>query len=217
MRDDLRGAPGVAYKGQSREFVEASGALMFTFGISLLLVYLVLAAQFESFLQPLVILLTVPLAVFGGLAGLWLFDQSLNIYSQIALVILIGLATKNGILIVEFANQLRDKGHSVHDAVLEASVLRLRPILMTGLSTSLGSIPLVLATGAGGEARVAIGVVVVAGVSIATLTTLIVVPSIYALVARVTGSPEKRSRELARQLAEGVNPETDDDLRARTA
>jgi len=217
VRDDLRGAPGVAYKGQSREFVEASGALMFTFGISLLLVYLVLAAQFESFLQPLVILLTVPLAVFGGLAGLWLFDQSLNIYSQIALVILIGLATKNGILIVEFANQLRDKGHSVHDAVLEASVLRLRPILMTGLSTSLGSIPLVLATGAGGEARVAIGVVVVAGVSIATLTTLIVVPSIYALVAHVTGSPEKRSRELARQLAEGVNPETDDDLRARTA
>jgi multidrug efflux pump len=165
----------------------------------------------------LVILLTVPLAVFGGLAGLWLFDQSLNIYSQIALVILIGLATKNGILIVEFANQLRDKGRSVHDAVLEASVLRLRPILMTGLSTSLGSIPLVLATGAGGEARVAIGVVVVAGVSIATLTTLIVVPSIYALVARVTGSPEKRSRELTRQLAEGVNPEIDDDLRARTA
>ncbi len=132
-------------------------------------------------------------------------------------MILIGLATKNGILIVEFANQLRDKGRSVHDAVLEASVLRLRPILMTGLSTSLGSIPLVLATGAGGEARVAIGVVVVAGVSIATLTTLIVVPSIYALVARVTGSPEKRSRELTRQLAEGVNPEIDDDLRARTA
>jgi multidrug efflux pump len=215
--DDLGGAPGVAFKGQSREFVEASGALLFTFGISLLLVYLVLAAQFESFVQPLVILLTVPLAVFGGLAGLWFFDQSLNIYSQIALVILIGLATKNGILIVEFANQLRDRGHSVRDAVLEASVLRLRPILMTGLSTSLGSIPLVLATGAGGEARVAIGVVVVAGVSIATLTTLIVVPAIYSLVGRVTGSPQKRARELARQLAEGPALESEDDLRARTA
>jgi multidrug efflux pump len=202
VKDDLGGAPGVAYKGQSREFVEASGALLFTFGISLLLVYLVLAAQFESFMQPLVILLTVPLAVFGGLAGLWLGGQTLNIYSQIALVILIGLAAKNGILIVEFANQLRDQGRSVRDAVLEASVLRLRPILMTGLSTSLGAIPLVLATGAGGEARVAIGVVVVAGVAIATVTTLIVVPSIYALVGRFTGSPERRTQELDRQLEE---------------
>ena len=131
----------MAYKGQSREFVESSGALLFTFGISLLLVFLVLAAQFESFLQPVVILLAVPLAVCGGLGGLWLFGQSLNIYSQIALVILIGLATKNGILIVEFANQLRDEGRSVREAVLEASVLRLRPILMTGLSTALGALP----------------------------------------------------------------------------
>ena len=201
VRDDLEGTPGVSYKGQSREFVEASGALFFTFGISLLLVYLVLAAQFESFIQPLVILLTVPLAVFGGLAGIWFTGQTLNIYSQIALVILIGLAAKNGILIVEFANQLRDQGRSVRDAALEASVLRLRPILMTGLSTSLGATPLVLATGAGSEGRVAIGVVVLAGVSIATITTLIVVPSIYSLAARFTGSPERRAQELARQLA----------------
>jgi len=199
--EDLGGTPGIAYKGQSREFVEASGALMFTFGISLLIVYLVLAAQFESFVQPLVILLAVPVAVFGGLAGLWLCGETLNIYSQIALVILIGLAAKNGILIVEFANQLRDQGLSVKDAVLDASVLRLRPILMTGLSTSLGALPLVMATGAGGEARLTIGVVVVAGVSIATLTTLLVVPSIYSVVARFTGSPATRSRALDEQLA----------------
>ncbi len=159
VRDDLHGVPGVAYDGQSREFVESSGALVFTFGISLLLVYLVLAAQFESFLQPLVILLTVPLAVFGGLAGLHLAGDSLNVYSEIALVILIGLAAKNGILIVEFANQLRDEGLAIRDAVLEASVVRLRPILMTGLSTALGAIPLVFASGAGGEARRTIGVV----------------------------------------------------------
>ncbi|MHC4515531.1 MAG: efflux RND transporter permease subunit, partial [Planctomycetota bacterium] len=204
VEDDLHGTPGIAYKGQSREFVEASGALAFTFGISLLIVYLVLAAQFESFLQPLVILLTLPVAVFGGLAGLWLCGESLNIYSQIALVILIGLAAKNGILIVEFANQLRDRGLSVRDAVLDASVLRLRPILMTGLSTALGALPLVLATGAGGEARLTIGVVVMAGVSVATITTLLVVPSIYALVARFTGSPATRARVLDEQLATGT-------------
>jgi multidrug efflux pump len=201
---DLGGAPGVAYKGQSREFVDASGALFFTFGISLLLVFLVLAAQFESFVQPFVILLTVPLAVFGGLFGLWLWGQTLNIYSQIALVILIGLATKNGILIVEFANQQRDRGLPLRQAILEASVLRLRPILMTGLSTSLGALPLVVATGAGGEARLAIGVVVLSGVAVATLTTLLVVPSMYGVAARFTGSPERRGRELERQLAGGA-------------
>jgi multidrug efflux pump len=200
VADDLAGAPGVAYKGQSREFVESSGALLFTFGVSLLLVYLVLAAQFESFLQPLVILVSVPLAVFGGLLGLLASGGTLNIYSQIALVILIGLATKNGILIVEFANQLRDKGLAIREAVLEASVLRLRPILMTGLSTACGAIPLVLATGAGGEARATIGVVVLAGVSIATATTLLVVPSIYAVAARFTGSPTRRGRLLEQQL-----------------
>ncbi len=203
VSEDLKGKPGVAYKGQSREFVESSGALLFTFGVSLLLVFLVLAAQFESFLYPLVILLTVPLAVFGGFAGLSFAGETLNIYSQIALVILVGLATKNGILIVEFSNQLRDEGRSVRDAVLEASVLRLRPILMTGLSTSLGAVPLVLASGAGAEARSTIGVVVLAGVSIATVTTLLVVPSAYALIGRFAGSPGQRGQELERQLATG--------------
>jgi len=200
VRDDLHGEPGVAYGGQSREFVESSGALLFTFGVSLLMVYLVLAAQFESFLQPLVILLTVPLALFGGLLGMWYAGGTLNVYSQLALVILIGLATKNGILIVEFSNQLRDEGRSVRDAVLDATALRLRPILMTGLSTSLGAIPLVLASGAGAEARQAIGVVVLAGVTFATLTTLFVVPTFYAVVGRFTGSPDARGRLLAREL-----------------
>ena len=133
------------------------------------------------------ILLTVPLAVFGGLVGLHLAGETLNIYSQIAMVILIGLATKNGILIVEFANQLRDTGLAVREAVLEASVVRLRPILMTGLSTSLGALPLVLATGAGGEARTSIGVVVLTGVALATVTTLLVVPACYGFRRAVHG------------------------------
>ncbi|MGK0262800.1 MAG: multidrug efflux pump, partial [Planctomycetota bacterium] len=173
VRDELNNQPGIAYGGQSREFVESSDALMMTFLISLLLVYLVLAAQFESFLQPLVILLTVPLALFGGLLGLKLGGATINIYSQVGMVILIGLAAKNGILIVEFANQLRDEGRAWRDAVIEASVLRLRPILMTSMSTSLGAIPLVLASGAGAEGRVAIGLVVLSGVTVATLTTLL--------------------------------------------
>jgi multidrug efflux pump len=200
VREDLNGVPGIAYKGESKEFMDATGALLFTFGISLLLVYLVLAAQFESFVHPLIILLTVPLALFGGLLGLWLAGETINIYSQIACVILIGIAAKNGILIVEFANQQRDAGLPVRQAVLEASVLRLRPILMTGLGTSLGALPLVFTSGAGAEARIAIGVVVLSGVTIATLTTLLVVPSCYALVARFVGSPAQRARELSVQL-----------------
>ncbi|MGE3172377.1 MAG: efflux RND transporter permease subunit [Planctomycetota bacterium] len=208
VRDELQNRPGVAYKGQSREFVESSSALMFTFLMSLVLVYLVLAAQFESFLQPLVILLTVPLALFGGLLGLHLGGATINIYSQVAMVILIGLATKNGILIVEFANQLRDEGKEWREAILDASVLRLRPILMTGLSTSLGALPLVVASGAGAEGRNAIGLVVLYGVTIATLTTLLVVPGTYGLVARFTGSPQRRARKLERQLEHQAEPAT---------
>ncbi len=206
VRDDLQGAPGISYKNQSREFVESSASLSFLFLISLLLIYLVLAAQFESFVQPIVILLTVPLAVFGGLLGLWWAGGTLNIYSQIAFVILIGLATKNGILIVEFINQLRDEGRALQDAILEAAELRLRPILMTGLSTSLGALPLVLATGAGAEGRQAIGIVVLAGVTLATLMTLLVVPAVYGLIGRFTGSPERRAQVLREQLAVDGEP-----------
>ncbi|MCA8949521.1 MAG: efflux RND transporter permease subunit, partial [Planctomycetes bacterium] len=204
VRDRLDNRPGIAYAGQSREFVESSAALLFTFLISLLLVYLVLAAQFESFLQPIVILLTVPLAVFGGLLGLHLGGATINIYSQVGMVILIGLAAKNGILIVEFANQLRDEGATWRDAILDASVVRLRPILMTGLSTSLGALPLVLASGAGAEGRVAIGLVVLFGVTIATFTTLLVVPGTYGLVARFTGSPKQREQRLESELEAGL-------------
>ena len=168
-----------------------------------MLVYLVLAwPSSRASCCRRSILLTVPLAWFGGLLGIQLFGGTLNIYSRIALVLLIGLAAKNGILIVEFANQLRDKGRSVKDAVLEASVLRLRPILMTGLSTSLGAVPLVLASGAGAEARQSIGIVVLAGVSLATLVTLVVLPTLYTLIGRFTSSPEERTRILAQQVRE---------------
>ncbi len=200
VRDELDNRPGVAYDGQSREFMESSAAFFVTLIVALLLVYLVLAAQFESFLQPIVIMLTVPLAAFGGLLGLELGGATLNIYSGVGLVILIGLATKNGILIVEFANQLRDQGESWRDAIVDASVLRLRPILMTGLSTSLGALPLVLATGAGAEGRSAIGLVVLFGVTVATFTTLLVVPGTYGLIAPFTGSPMRRARRLESQL-----------------
>ena len=213
VRDKLSNQPGIAYSGQSREFVESSSALLMTFLISLLLVYLVLAAQFESFLQPLVILLTVPLALFGGLLGLKLGGATINIYSQIGMVILIGLAAKNGILIVEFANQLRDEGRHWRDAIIDASVLRLRPILMTSLSTSLGAIPLVMASGAGAEGRVAIGLVVLSGVTIATLTTLLVVPGTYGFIARFTGSPGARTRELDRQLDDSISDSTSKPVR----
>lgn len=202
VRDELNNEPGIAYKGQSKEFVQTSDSLNITFLVSMLLVYLALAAQFESFIQPLIILLTVPLALFGGLMGLHLVDGTLNIYSKIALVILIGLATKNGILIVEFANQLRDEGRKVREATIEAAALRFRPILMTGLSTSLGSLPLVVATGAGAESRKAIGIVVLAGVTVATLTTLLVVPAAYDLVGRFSGSPGRRDKTLKEQLGD---------------
>jgi len=200
VADELDNAPGIAYKGQSREFKDAAGAMSFAFVISLLLVFLVLAAQFESFITPLVILLTVPMALFGALCGLLLTGHTLNIYTQIAMVILVGLAAKNGILIVEFANQQRDAGKSIREATLEASVMRLRPILMTGLSTALGSLPLVLASGAGSESRMAIGIVIFAGVSFATVMTLLVIPSVYALVAHLTHSPAQQAQELDRLL-----------------
>ncbi len=188
----------VDYRGESREFKESSAAVYFTFGLALLVVFLVLAAQFESFVHPFIILLTVPLAVAGALFGLWLSGGTLNIYSQIGVVILIGLAAKNGILIVEFANQLRDQGRDFDEAIREASRIRFRPILMTGLSTAIGALPLVLASGAGSASRVTIGTVIFAGVLVATLLTLFVVPVFYGLLARRTRSPEALTRELER-------------------
>jgi multidrug efflux pump len=167
--------------------------------MALLIVFLVLAAQFESFIQPLVIMLTVPLAVTGGLFGLEMIGSSLNIYSQIGLVILIGLAAKNGILIVEFANQLREEGKDLLTATLDASEIRFRPILITGLSTAIGSAPLVLADGPGAESRMTIGVVILTGVTVATLFTLFVIPVAYSVLGRYTKTPNWMSRLLERQ------------------
>jgi multidrug efflux pump len=189
----------LSYKGDSRELKESSQSLLLTFGLALLVVFLVLAAQFESFIHPVVIMTSVPLAVFGALAALALFGYSLNIYSQIGIILLIGLAAKNGILIVEFANQRRDAGVPFRDALLEAAQIRLRPILMTSVATIAGAVPLILAGGAGAEARENLGIVVFWGVAFSTLLTLYVVPGYYSLLARRSGSPGRVAAQLKEQ------------------
>ena len=198
VHEELPPVAQVDYKGESLELKEAGRSVAFIFGLALLVAFLVLAAQFESFVHPFIIMLTVPLAVAGGLFGLYVTGQSLNIYSQIGMVMLIGLAAKNGILIVEFANQLRDAGKGFREALIEASTLRLRPILMTAITTLMGAVPLIFATGAGAESRAVIGVVVFAGVAFATVFTLFVIPVAYQVLARHTGSPEDTAHELAR-------------------
>lgn len=170
------------YQGSSREFLESGSSMIFIFVMALLFIYLVLAAQFESWIDPFIILLSVPLAGFGALGALYLSGGSINIYSQIGLVTLVGLITKHGILIVEFANQIRATGISKREAIVEAATLRLRPILMTTGAMVLGSVPLALSVGAGAESRSAIGWVIVGGMSIGTLLTLIVVPVIYLFI-----------------------------------
>ena len=170
--------------GQSREFKEGASTLLVSFALALCFIYLVLAAQFESFVDPFVIMLTVPLSITGALIALWLTGNSLNVFSKIGLITLVGLITKHGILIVEFANQLQEQGKSVHEAVVEAAVLRLRPILMTTGATVLGALPLAIATGAGAESRQQIGWVIVGGMLLGTLLTLFVVPTFYTVFAR---------------------------------
>ena len=194
--------------GAARDQQEAGGAVAAAFGLALLLVFLVLAAQFESWITPAVIMLTVPLAAAGGLFGLLMAGSSLNIYSQIGLIILIGVAAKNGILIVEFANQLRDQGRSISEAIIESSTLRLRPIIMTSIATAFGALPLVLWQGAGAGSRQTIGVVIFTGAIFATLLTLFVVPVIYGLLARFTRSPEYTARKIEEwEAQEGPRPE----------
>jgi multidrug efflux pump len=190
----------IGYRGESQSFKEAGGSIWVVFALTILLVYLLLAAQFESFVHPAVIITTVPLAVAGGVAGLAAMGQTLNLYSQVGIVMLVGLAAKNGILIVEFANQLRDAGADVATAIRDASRRRLRPILMTSIATASGAVPLMIASGAGAGARQAIGVVIVFGVSIATLFTLFLIPLLYSRLARYTGSPEAVARKLQTQL-----------------
>ncbi|WP_417345475.1 efflux RND transporter permease subunit [Ferrimonas sp.] len=192
----------VSYKGASQDYQESGDAVVFVFALALVVVFLVLAAQFESYIHPLVIMLTVPLATLGALLGLYFTGQSLNIYSEIGVIMLVGLAAKNGILIVEFANQLRDQGIKFEEAIIEAAVQRLRPIMMTGITTAAGAVPLVLATGAGSETRFVIGVVVLSGILVATLFTLLVIPVIYNLLARYTTSPEFVARQLDEELAQ---------------
>ena len=165
--------------GESRDFVESSSNTIFAFGLALLLIYLILAAQFESFIDPFIIILTVPMAVAGALFSLWLFGQSWNIFSQIGTVMLIGLVTKNGILIVEFANQLREQGKSKYDAIIEASEARLRPILMTSLAIALGALPIALSIGSASASRMGMGVVIVGGTIFSLVLTLFVIPAIY--------------------------------------
>lgn len=196
----------VDYKGQSQDFKEAGGSMVFIFMLGILVTYLVLAAQFESFMHPFIIMLTVPLAMVGGLLGLYWTGGSLNVYSQIGLIMLVGLASKNGILIVEFANQLRDEGLHFKDAIQEASQVRFRPIVITGITTAAGSLPLLLSSGAGAETRFVIGVVVLAGTLAATFFTLFVVPVAYELLARRTGSPGDVARLLEVQEKEHSNP-----------
>jgi multidrug efflux pump len=174
------------YAGQSLEYKTSSSALYFMFLLAVIFIYLVLAAQFESWIHPLTILLSVPLAVFGALITLFLFGQTLNIYSQIGLIMLIGLVTKNAILIVEFANQLRVRGMQIAEAVVEASAIRLRPILMTSFSTIFGILPIAIGLGAGAEARRPLGLAVVGGMLFSTFLTLVLVPVIYTLLARFT-------------------------------
>jgi multidrug efflux pump len=186
--------------GAARDFAESSSSLIFVFILALALTYLILAAQFESFRDPFIIMFTVPLAVAGALLSLWYFNQTVNIFSQIGMIMLIGLVTKNGILIVEFANQRKATGLSVMDAVQSAASARFRPILMTSLSTILGILPIALGLGTGAESRVSMGIAVVGGMIFASGLTLFVIPAIYSYFSKEfhrprAGSVSVRQRE----------------------
>jgi multidrug efflux pump len=199
-KNDLPPAVKRDLGGQSREYRDSKGTLYFMFVLALVFIFLVLSAQFESFVDPLTILLSVPLAVFGALVSLWIFDQTLNIFSRIGMIMLIGLVTKNAILIVEFANQLRTRGRDIADAVVEAASIRLRPILMTSFSTVFGILPIAIGFGAGAESRRPLGIVVVGGVLFSTFLTLLLVPVVYSLLARFTKAKRVGSDE-------GTDPE----------
>ena len=190
----------ISYKGQSQDLENSGQSIYFIFALALVVVFLVLAAQFESYIHPLVIMLTVPMAMIGALTGLYVFGQSLNIYSQIGLIMLVGLTAKNGILIVEFCNQLRDQGVEFKTAIIESATIRLRPILMTAITTAFGAVPLILSSGAGSETRTVIGIVVLTGILASTVFTLIILPVMYQLLARNTQSPMVMETELNRQL-----------------
>ena len=203
LEDQAAQAPevlAVGYRGESQALKQTGGSIWLVFGLTIGIIYLLLAAQFESFVHPAVIIAAVPLAVAGGVLGLWLTGTTINLFSQIGIVMLVGLAAKNGILIVEFANQLRDEGLSVPDAISQAATRRLRPILMTSIATVMGAVPLATSSGAGAAARSAIGVVIVFGVTIATAITLFIIPMLYRALAERTRSPQSIGRELEAAL-----------------
>jgi len=205
--EELPAEARITWGGQSREFKESTGSLFLVFGMALAVVFLVLAAQFESWVHPLIIMLSVPLAVTGALGAMLWSGLSINVYTQIGLIMLIGLVAKNAILIVEFANQLREAGQAIGEAVLEASVIRLRPILMTSIATVLGAVPLAMASGAGAESRSALGIVIIGGLCVSTLLSLFVVPVLYLALARFAkpaGTIERRLSDLDR--AHGTQP-----------
>jgi len=202
VRSELPSGASIDFKGPSLDFIDSGSSMILVFALALIVTFLVLAGQFESFIHPLIIMLTVPLAITGALSALWLFGMSLNIYSQIGLIILIGIAAKNGILIVEFINQLRDEGHEFHEAIINATGKRLRPIVMTALTTAIGSLPLIMSSGAGAETRLVIGTVILSGVLVATFFTLFMVPTMYRLWAQHSASPKATGRKLEAELAE---------------
>ena len=190
------------WDGESEEYLRSGQQMFLTFFFALAIVFLVLAAQFESFVHPAIIMVTVPLALLGAVFGLKLYGSTINIFSQIAVIMLIGIAAKNGVLIVEFANQLRDRGIEFTEAVVKAAETRLRPVLMTSLCTAFGALPLLFATGAGSEQRVPIGIVVFYGTIVSVFLTLFAVPAVYSVVARRTRSPEHVSRMVDRMLGQ---------------
>jgi multidrug efflux pump len=177
--------------GTSRDFEESTSSLIYAFIFTLILIYLVLAAQFESYRDPLIVMLTVPLAIEGAVLSLYIFGHTLNIFSQIGIIVLIGIVTKNGILIVEFANQKKAAGYSLNEAVIEGATLRLRPILMTSLATALGALPIALALGAAAKSRVPMGIVIIGGLLFSLVLTLYVIPALYSFI-----SSEKKISEL---------------------
>jgi HAE1 family hydrophobic/amphiphilic exporter-1 len=190
----------INYSGESKDYKENQTSTMVVFALALLIAYLILAAQFESFVSPLVVMFTVPMGILGGFIGIMLLDQSLNMYTQIGMIMLIGMVTKNGILIVEFANQLRDQGQTFEQATINAASRRLRPIMMTAFTTLAGAIPLILSSGAGFESRVAVGTVIFFGMAFSTLVSLFVIPMMYRLLSARTKSPEYVTRQLEQQL-----------------
>jgi multidrug efflux pump len=199
-KTELPSEATINFKGESLDYKESGASIYFIFLLSLVVVFLVMAALFESFIHPFVIMFSIPLAIFGALIGLWLTNQTLNIYSQIGLIMLIGLAAKNGILIVEFINQLRDDGVEFKEAILKAAKIRFRPIIMTAVTTMMGAVPLIISFGAGAETRYVLGVVIFSGVTLMTFLTLYLIPIVYQALAKKTSSPHRVEKELQEQL-----------------